>query len=214
MENGNDSLTVLVHGYFKDGRDMAALGRHLEGLGRRIAIADLPATFGTLERCRDGLAGFIDGAAPDGITVHLVGHSFGGLVIRSYLAMRDDPRIGRCVLIGTPNRGARLADIGLALFPPARWVLRPLDALVSSAPPIPAPLHDPPPIMGIIAGNRNRLISGIFLSRESDGRVEVVETMLDGMADFVVVPYIHTRMHKRPETAALVDRFLATGRFE
>ncbi len=213
MTDEENSLTILVHGYFKGGRDMAPLARLLENLGRRIAVADLPATFGSLDRCRAGLERFLDSAAKDAETIHLVGHSFGGLVIRAYLAANKAERVGRCVFIGTPNRGARLADIGLRFFPFAYRVLKPLDSLVTYAPPIPQPRRNPPPETGIIAGNRNRLISGMFLSRASDGRVEVEETRLDGMTDFVMLPYIHTRIHKRPETAVLVDRFLSTGRF-
>ena len=213
MTEKKDSLTILVHGYFKGGHDMEPLARLLEDLERRVAVVDLPATFGSLDRCRDGLERFLASKAANAETVHLVGHSFGGLVIRAYLAANKAERIGRCVLIGTPNRGARLADLGLRFFPFAYRVLKPLDSLVTYAPPIPPPRRYPPPETGIIAGNRNRLISGIFLSRASDGRVEVEETRLDGMADFIVLPFIHTRIHKRPETAALVDRFLATGRF-
>lgn len=213
MSAGDESLTVLVHGYFKGGRDMKPLARLLEGLGRRVAVADLPSTFGSLDRCRAELERFLDSEASGEKTIHLVGHSFGGLVIRAYLAANAAERVGRCVYIGTPNRGARLADIGLRFFPFARRVLRPLDALTSYAPPIPPPRRYPPPETGIVAGNLNRLISGMFLSRDSDGRVEVEETRLDGMADFIVLPFIHTRIHTRPETALLVDRFLRTGRF-
>jgi len=209
----DDSLTVLVHGYFKGGRDMRPLARNLARIGRRVAVADLPTTFGSLDRCRREFERFLDSEAGNADTLHLVGHSFGGLIIRSYLAANKADRIGRCVLIGTPNRGARLADLGLRFFPFAYRVLKPLDSLVTYAPPIPPPRRYPPPETGIIAGNRNRLISGVFLSRESDGRVEVDETVLEGMTDFVVLPYIHTRIHKRPETAALVDRFIRTGRF-
>lgn len=205
-------IVVLVHGYFKGGRDMHPLRLLLEERGWRVEVADLPATFGTLEQCRAGLERLLDGFGGEGI-IHLVGNSFGGLVIRSYLAANEAPHIGRCVLIGTPNRGARLADLGRRFARPLFHILRPLEALVTDAPPIPPPHRNPPPQIGIIAGNRNRLLSGIFLSRESDGRVEVEETRLDGMADFVVLPFIHTRIHKRPETAAVVDRFLRTGRF-
>ena len=113
MSAGDDSLTVLVHGYFKGGRDMRPLARNLARLGRRVAIADLPATFGSLDRCRGEFERFLDSVAADAQTVHLVGHSFGGLVIRAYLAANKAERVGRCVLIGTPNRGARLADLGL-----------------------------------------------------------------------------------------------------
>ena len=204
---------ILVHGYFKGSSEMHPLRGHLREFGWNVLVTELPATFGSLDRCRYSLSRFIAAAARAEGTVHLVGHSFGGLVIRSYLAENNAGSIGRCVLIGTPNRGSRLADIGRRFARPLFRVLKPLNALVSDAPAIPPPRRNPPPDIGVIAGNRNRLISGIFLSRESDGRVEVKETILDGMADFAVLPFIHTKIHTRRETAALVDRFLREGRF-
>jgi pimeloyl-ACP methyl ester carboxylesterase len=205
-------MVVLVHGYFTGASDMVPLRGFLADFGYRVVTAHLPATFGSLEECRDVLAETIDALERDGGPLHLVGHSFGGLVIRSYLAEHEVTGLGRCVLIGTPNRGSRLADLGRRFFPPAFHLLKPLDSLTTDAPPIPPPRNIPLPEIGIIAGNQNRLISGIFLSRESDGRVEVESAKLEGMTDFIVLPFIHTRIHKRRETAVLVDRFLRTGR--
>jgi pimeloyl-ACP methyl ester carboxylesterase len=204
---------VLVHGYFKGARNMRPLGDFLAGFGYRVTAVDVPATFGSLAECRDALARKLDSLETGGEPIHLVGHSFGGLVIRALLAKKTVPPLGRCVLIGTPNRGSRLADLGRRFFHPSFLVLKPLSSLVTDAPPISPPVNVPPPEFGIIAGNRNRLLTGIFLSPESDGRVEVESTKLDGMADFIVLPSIHTKIHKQRETAELVDRFLRTGRF-
>lgn len=204
---------VLVHGYFKGAGDMIPLRGFLADFGYRAVTAHLPATFGSLDDCCDALMETIHALDTDGGPLHLVGHSFGGLVIRSYLAHAEVTGLGRCVLIGTPNRGSRLADIGRRFFRLVFRILKPLDSLTTDAPPIPPPRNDPPPEIGIIAGNRNRLISGIFLSRESDGRVEVESAKLEGMTDFIILPFIHMRIHKRRETAELVDRFLRTGRF-
>lgn len=42
--------------------------------------------------------------------VHFVGHSLGGLLIRAYLQNKRMEKLGRFVLIGTPNRGSELVD--------------------------------------------------------------------------------------------------------
>ncbi len=47
--------------------------------------------------------------------VQLVGHSMGGIIARNYLQIRGGAqKVERCVLLGTPNSGSRLAPFALA----------------------------------------------------------------------------------------------------
>ena len=48
-------------------------------------------------------------AALEAKTVHLVGHSLGGLVVLQLLEQNTDPRIGRIVLMGSPSSGSYAA---------------------------------------------------------------------------------------------------------
>ena len=43
-------------------------------------------------------------------TIHFVGHSMGGIVIRSYMDQYKPTTVGRVVMIGTPNSGASIAS--------------------------------------------------------------------------------------------------------
>lgn len=208
-----EGIVILVHGYFRTGRNMHPLRDLLAGYGWGTVAVTVPAFFGTLDDCVRTLEREMASIRRDSGPVHFVGHSFGGLVIRAFLARNPGANTGRCVLIGTPNRGAALADLGSRLFPGIGRILRPLTALVTTAAPVPPPCGRPAPEIGIIASDNPRLLTGILIRKPSDGRVELDSTPLEGMADYTVVPYVHTRMHKRPETAALVDRFLRTGRF-
>ncbi len=47
--------------------------------------------------------------------VHLVGHSMGGLIARNYLQIRGGAeKVDRCLLIGTPNGGSKMAPFSLS----------------------------------------------------------------------------------------------------
>jgi pimeloyl-ACP methyl ester carboxylesterase len=206
-------IVILIHGFFRTGRDMHRLRNLLAELGWRAEAITIPSRFGTLEDCVRVLENKIAEIPPDVERIHLVGHSFGGLVIRAFLARNRVPNLGRCVLIGTPNRGACLADLEVMLLPGIRKVVKPLRALVTTAPPIPPPFDSPPPQIGIIASDRNWLLGGLLIPGKSDGRVELSSTPLEGMADYALVQFVHPRMHKHRETALLVDRFLRNGVF-
>ncbi|MHB9028548.1 MAG: esterase/lipase family protein [Candidatus Latescibacterota bacterium] len=206
-------VVILIHGFFRTGRDMHRLRNLLAEYGWRASAITVPSFFGALDDCVDTLGKKLAGMRSDAGRIHLVGHSFGGLVIRAFLARNRMPNLGRCVLIGTPNRGACLADLEAMLLPGIRKVVKPLHALVTTAAPIPPPLNSPPPEIGVIASDNPHLLGGLLIPGKSDGRVELSSTPLDGMADYILVPFIHTRMHKRRETAELADRFLRTGKF-
>ena len=108
----------------------------------------------------------------------------GGLLARVYVARHRPQRLGRMVMLGTPNGGSEIADrlkhIGVyrAWFGPAgqQLVTQRDAAVVAMFPPVDYPV-------GIIAGNRSVYsISSAFLPKPHDGKVSVENTKLDGMA--------------------------------
>lgn len=47
--------------------------------------------------------------------VHLVGHSMGGIIARNYIQLRGgDRKVARCILLGAPNGGSKLAPFALS----------------------------------------------------------------------------------------------------
>jgi len=157
----------------------------------------------------DRFAGGIEGS------VHFVCHSMGGLLARVYLARYRPKRLGRVVMLGTPNGGSEIADrlknfaAYRAFFGPAGQQLgtqrdADIDALL--------PRIDYP--VGIIAGNRSIYpITSAFLPKPHDGRVSVENTRLDGMADHVVIGASHPWLVRNAEAIAQTIAFLNGGQF-
>ena len=194
---------------------MKALSNKLKFLGYKTHAVNLPTIFKSLEDCYLAFKEQLDVLCIEKQdTCHFVGHSMGGLIIRYYLSKHKVPNIGKCVFIGTPNKGSRLADIAYKI-PLAARLLKPIYALKSDATPIAEPLNCPLPEVGIIAGNNHRMITGPFLKKTNDGRVEVASSKLPEhlMNDFVELPFIHTKIHKELICAKLLSEFLETGKF-
>jgi len=139
----------------------------------------------------------------------------GGLLARVYLARYQPKRLGRVVMLGTPNGGSEIADrlkhFGAyrVFFGPAGQQLgtrrdADSDALL--------PRVDYP--VGIIAGNRSIYpITSVMLPKPHDGRVSVQNTRLDGMADHIVIGASHPWLVRNAEAIAQTIAFLKNGQF-
>jgi triacylglycerol esterase/lipase EstA (alpha/beta hydrolase family) len=139
----------------------------------------------------------------------------GGQLARIYVARHRPKRLGRVVMLGTPNGGSEIADrlkhIGAyrAWFGPAgQQLVTQRDANVAAMfPPVDYPT-------GIIAGNRSIYpITSALLPKPHDGRVSVENTKLDGMADHIVIETSHPWLVRNGPAIAQTIAFLQDGRF-
>lgn len=164
------------------------------------------------EDIRPAIARFIDSF---GGSIHFVGHSMGGLLTRVYLARYRPTRLGRVVMLGTPNHGSEVADRlkNLAAYrayfgPAGQQLTTERDAATQAI----LPAVDYP--VGVIAGNRSiDPILSAFLPRPHDGRVSVENTKLVGMTDHIVVSASHTWLPRHQSAIDQTIAFLRDGRF-
>lgn len=147
-------------------------------------------------------------------TVHFVTHSMGGILVR-YLALQPlHFKMGRVVMLGSPNQGSEIVDV-IGRFLPYRLINGPaglqIGTGVGSLPcALPAPNFD----VGIIAGTRSfNPISSYFLPGVDDGKVSVESSKLEGMTDFLAVPVSHTHMMNNRAVMGQTVAFLNNGRF-
>ncbi len=209
---------VLVHGYNKKSKDMMVLKNNLEKIGYEGVLVDLPLTFKEIEHSTNILESIISEITKDineDEKIHFVGHSTGGLIIRQLLSTTKHlEKIGKCILIATPNNGSELADVvgnKLKIFSNIFRTLKSLQSENIKA----LKLDSNHGIeIGAIAGNKQNLFLGKFLTGENDGRVTINSVKFNGLKDFVAIPYGHKDIHYQFETIELIDLFFKYSKFD
>jgi pimeloyl-ACP methyl ester carboxylesterase len=214
--NATQDGVILLHGISRTARSLRKMQTVLEGRGFATLNQDYASRRKALEALAEDIHPAIQRFA-DGIdgSVHFVGHSMGGLLARVYIARYRPKRLGRVVMLGTPNSGSEIADrLGhfrayRAFFGPAGQQLgtRRDEAVNALFPPTDYPV-------GIIAGNRSIYpITSAFLPKPHDGRVSVVNTRLDGMADHIVIRTSHPWLVRNNVAIEQTIAFLRDGKF-
>ncbi|WP_017753450.1 lipase family alpha/beta hydrolase [Calidifontibacillus oryziterrae] len=209
---------VLVHGYYKTSKDMRSLKAHLEEMGYKGVLVDLPLTFKSIDYCSSLFEDKVSKIMIDLKSeekVHLIGHSTGGIVIRHFLSNeKNQQNVHRCVLIATPNQGSQLASIAgktsrrlVNVFQTLRS-LQPEEILAMDL------IKHSPIEIGAVAGNNNNLLLGKLLKNDNDGRVTIEEVYYKELHDFTIAPFGHKDIHYQKEVAQLIHHFLQTGKFK
>jgi pimeloyl-ACP methyl ester carboxylesterase len=214
--NATQDGVVLLHGISRTARSFRKMQMALEGSGFATLNQDYASRRKALEALAEDIHPAIQRFA-DGIdgSVHFVGHSMGGLLARVYIARYQPKRLGRVVMLGTPNSGSEIADrlknfgVYRAFFGPAGQQLgTQRDAGIEA---LFAPVDYP---VGIIAGDRSIYpITSAFLPKPHDGRVSVENTRLDGMADHIVIRTSHPWLVRHSVAIAQTIAFLKAGKF-
>ncbi|MBV9564797.1 MAG: alpha/beta fold hydrolase [Bradyrhizobium sp.] len=206
---------VLLHGIAVGAWTLKRMERALRARG----FATLNLDYASRKKPLDALADDIHPAVSDFARrldgpLHFVGHSMGGLLARVYVAKYRPDRLGRVVMLGTPNGGSEIVDL-LQAFPIYRWYFGPAGMQLATRPDCPLaalPALDYP--VGIIAGNLSIYpISSFILPRPNDGRVSVASSKLAGMADHVTVRTVHSALPYHPAAIGQTIAFLSDGNF-
>jgi pimeloyl-ACP methyl ester carboxylesterase len=201
---------VTVHGLWMRGAAMAGLRERLAPSGLDFHHFSYPSVAGTLATCAAALAEYVEGVRGD--TVHLVGHSLGGVLIRAMLESHLPARMGRVVCLGAPLRGSRTAA-RLARVPGARRLVGRCLAEVNARGGFSAWRAgvEAGSIAGGLPFGVGRLL-GPF-REPNDGTVAVAETKIAGLADHIVLPVSHMALLWSGQVAAQAAHFLEHGRF-
>jgi pimeloyl-ACP methyl ester carboxylesterase len=215
-EAKKDECVILLHGLGRSSRSMVKLEKNLTEQGYRVLNVNYLSTKHPIEYLADELLDSViqEWGNKAGSRLHFVTHSMGGIVVRYYLKQHKLPNLGRVVMISPPNQGSELVDQLKDKFvfdksrgPAARQLGTDKNSFVLNLGPVDFEL-------GIIAGSRsmNPFYSSI-LPGPDDGVVTVERTKVEGMTDFLVMPYSHRSITKKKKVIAQATYFLEHGSF-
>jgi pimeloyl-ACP methyl ester carboxylesterase len=166
------ATVVLVHGLWMNGLEMSLLRHRLNKDGFATYRFSYPTVRCDIAANAARLQDFLRDIDAD--TVHLVGHSLGGLVILRLFEDFPEQRPGRIVLLGTPYRGSATAR-NLARF---AWGRRLLGRSVEQALFGDGPRWQGGRELGVIAGTKSMGL-GLLVGKlppPNDGTVILAET--------------------------------------
>lgn len=208
---------VLLHGLGRTAISMKRIEWFLKKAGYRVVNVSCSSTRVSIQQAtKDWLERILKERTPDQtVRIHFVTHSWGGIVLRQYLAEQDIANLGRVVMLAPPNQGSELADKLKGNFFYRFFTGPSGQQLGTDASSTPRQLGPADFELGIIAGDRTlNPVFSAWIPGPDDGKVSVRSTQLAGMRDWLVVHHSHTWMAWRKDVTVAVRQFLASGHFE
>ena len=209
------NTVICIHGIWGQGLEMTLIKRRLEKeYGFNVLLFNYPSVRGTLDENAEKLSNFIADKQLE--SVHMLGHSLGGIIALRMLANHPDSPPGRVVCIGSPLTGSRAVKflttqnwaepiIGHSL--PAGAVHAVANEWASHV----CEERD----VGIIAGTSpygfGRLVT--TFDGDNDGSVAVSETQLNGAKDHICLDVSHKSMLISREVVDQAAAFFKRGEF-
>lgn len=207
---------ILLHGLARTSRSMNKAAKLLSAYGYQVINMDYPsrsADIGVL--AQKYIAQALKQCDVRGVNkIHFLTHSMGGILLRHYLASQCIDRLGRVVMLAPPNQGSEVVDklgswrLFYMLNGPAGLQLGTgNDSVPNRLGPVDFQL-------GVIAGSKtvNFLLSQL-IPDINDGKVSVSRAQVEGMKDFIVMPYSHPFIMRRKAVIEQALHFIQHGYF-
>jgi len=211
---GNKEIIVLLHGLARSNTSMWLLASRLEDAGYYVRRVEYDSLHQNPNEILTEISSQINQCCQKHAqSVHFVGHSLGGLMVRAYLQNNRVDKLGRVVLLGTPNQGTEAAD-----HFSNSWLMKILGptakTLGTDADSFPKSLEAPYYPVGIVAGEHKSQLNDPVIPGKDDGLVSVEATKIDTMTDFIIIETGHSRMRYDREVADQTIEFIKNGAFK
>lgn len=191
---------ILVHGMVAHRSLMWPMARYLRRHGYQVTNWGYPSIRGAIEECGEGLRAELKRLAscPEISQIHLIGHSMGGIVVRCALQGQSFSKLGRIVMLVTPNSGSHAAR---RLAPPLGWLCPYLRELSDSSDSFVSQL---PPLEGLEIG---------AVASRIDHVVSLGSALAVSATDHMLINVWHGLVPCSPVVSREARQFLQTGRF-
>ncbi|HEX4612131.1 MAG TPA: alpha/beta fold hydrolase [Urbifossiella sp.] len=199
-------LVLLVHGLARSPLAMFGLAAALRRAGHHTRFFGYSAALESHPRIVRRLAARLRGLARPGRPVGLVGHSLGGLLLRSALAEVPELRVHHLVTLGTPQLPARGAQVA-SRWLPFRLYTRDCGRFLATPGVAPVPAV-PYTLVAGTAGPTGRWSP--FGDEPNDGLVGVAETRIRPGDAPLLVPTVHTFLMDHPAVRSAVVAAMMT----
>lgn len=214
-------VVILLHGLGRSASSMDSLGTEIQRANAIQAVAlEYASSRASITDHAMALREVVEGLPKD-VDISFVGHSMGNIVVRhaigDWLRFEDEvtlSRVKHVVMLGPPNQGAsiarQLAKVGLF-----EWITGPGGMELGKGwEDLESQLATPHCPFGIVAGNLPpSLLTNPLVDGQGDFVVSVEETRLQGAADFLEVPRLHSFLMDDPVVQQAVIHFLDHNQF-
>ena len=206
---------IVLHGYGRSAVAMRTMERRLKRSGYRVHLVEYSSLMSSMAEIEDEVSQQIDQIIKQNPQkTHFIGHSLGGLLVRSYLGRHKVKQLGRVVTLGSPNKGTPVVEY----FAQKWWFSlagSAAQSLSSKGSQFLSSLPKPTYPLGVIAGlSKRKFAKKAFLKAPHDGLVSHESTRVEGMTDFTVIPANHTALRSNRAVFKEILNFLKLGYFK
>jgi triacylglycerol lipase len=208
---------ILLHGLGRTKRSMKTIEKSLADHGYHAVNVDYPSTKHPIEYLADIILNDVlkDYKRKSHSKIHFVTHSLGSILVRYYLKHHNLPNLGRVVMLSPPNQGSELVDWLKNSFVFKKWPGPAAQQLSTTADGFLRRLGPVHFELGVITGEKPIDPLALFIiPGPHDGKVSVERAKVQGMSDFLVLPYSHTFIMRSPVVIDQVLYFLRHGVFK
>ena len=217
--NKKNENIIIIHGFGRNSKGMEFITNNLKEVGYNTCTLEYKTIGRSVNTIKKQVVKQIDACFltfNNAENTHFIGHSLGGLMIRSYLAdhssIQHKRKINKIIMMGTPNNGSPISDSyrEKRIF----GILGEMSLSLGTdegdlAKSLPEPYYK----TGIIAGNKPWRLTRKAFGEPNDGLVAVSSTKLPNMGDFIELNVDHASMRTDQIVMNHILSYLTGGKF-